>query len=180
MSRSTVSFGAPDEESILKVLRQRAESLAAESSEETIADALSILLFGIGEEWYGVTIPAVREIYNEYLVTPIPCVPPFVLGVINIRGEIVSVTDLRTLLRLPQRQLDLELPVIVVEHGDCSTALVVDVIGDIEEIPKDSVEPPVAPPDKSQAACVSGSVYVGGKLVGLLDLGEILAPIGAE
>jgi purine-binding chemotaxis protein CheW len=174
-----MAFGSAGEESMLRILKARAESLAAESGEETIADALSLLLFAIGDEWYAVTIGSVREIYNEYLVTPVPCVPPFIQGVINIRGEIVSVTDLRTLLRLAPRQMDMELPVIVVEYGDCSTALVIDMIGDIVEIAREALEPPVSTLDKSQAACISGSAYVDGKLVGLLDLGAILAPIGA-
>jgi purine-binding chemotaxis protein CheW len=162
------------------ILRRRAESLAAEQDVEAAADVLSILLFGVGEEWYAVAIEAVREIYNEYLVTPVPCVPSFILGVINIRGEILSVTDIRQLLRLAAADVESRAPVIVVENGRCSTALLVDGIGDIVDIPRGSIEPPVSTLDKSQTAFVAGSVYYDGRLIGLLNLDEVLAPIGVD
>ncbi len=180
MGRPEVAPGQQCEESVLEVLKRRAESLAAEQTEEEVADALSILLFGIGPEWYAIAIECVREIYGEYLITPVPCVPPFILGVINIRGQIISVTDLRTMLRLPAAEFEGLAPLIVVENGGCTTALVVDVIGDIVDVGKDSLEPPVANVDKGHAAYVAGSVFVDGKLIGLLSLDEILAPIGGE
>lgn len=161
------------------ILRRRADSLAAEQDEQAVEDMLSLLLFELGDETYAVAIESVREIYNEYLVTPVPCIPPFILGVINIRGEIVSVTDVKQLLRLPATVLDADSPVIVVENHECTTALVVDVIGDIVDVPSSAVEAPVATLDKSQTAFVSGSVYVGEGLVGLLDLEAVLTPIGA-
>jgi len=163
-----------------EILQRRAESLAAEQEEQVVEDLLSILLFTVSDEWYAVTIDAVREIYNEYVVTPIPCVPTFILGVINIRGEIISVTDIRQLLRLPASEGEIQAPVIVVENGLCATALLMDRIGDIVDIPRESVEPPVSTLDKSQTAFVAGSVYLEGRLVGLLNLDEVLAPIGAE
>ncbi len=162
------------------VLRWRAESLAAEQQEEAAEDALSLLLFSLGEESYAVPIRSVREIYNEFVITPVPCVPQFILGVMNIRGEIVSVTDVKQLLRLPAGQPDAMSPVIVVENDECSTALLVDEIGDITDVPESALEAPVATLDKSQAAFVSGSIYVGGRLVGLLDLEAVLTPIGVE
>ncbi len=167
-------------QSIDDILRRRAESLAAEEEETAAEDVMSLLLFSLGEEWYAVPIRSVREIYNEYLVTPVPCVPQFILGVMNIRGEIVSVTDVKQLLRLPAGEGAGLSPVIVVENEQCSTALLVDEIGDIAEVPFSGVEAPVATLDKSQAAFVAGSIYVDGRLVGLLDLQAILTPIGVE
>lgn len=161
------------------ILRHRADSLATEQDEQAVEDMLSLLLFELGDETYAVAIDSVREIYNEYVVTPVPCIPPFILGVINIRGEIVSVTDVKQLLRLPAAVLSAESPVIVVENERCTTALVVDVIGDIVDVPASAVEAPVATLDKSQTVFVSGSVYVGEGLVGLLDLEAVLTPIGA-
>ncbi len=174
--------GAREEapQSIEDILRRRADSLAAEQQEEAVEDMLSLLLFSLGEEWYAVPIRSVREIYNEYLVTPVPCVPQFILGVMNIRGEIVSVTDVKQLLRLPPAEPDGTSPVIVVDNDKCATALLVDIIGDIADVPYSALEAPVATLDKSQAAFVSGSIFVEGRLVGLLDLEAILTPIGVE
>lgn len=166
------------------VLRRRAESLAIEEIEQAQEERVGVLLFGLGDEWYGVRIAHVREIYNEYVVTPVPCVPDYILGVINIRGEIVSVTDLRTMIGLAARQeesdIDQEvLPVIVVQDGGVCTALTVDRIGDIIDIASDGVEAPLAVTDKVQSESISGAFYTGGQLVAIVNVSKVLAPVGA-
>ena len=112
-----------------EILRQRADSLALEQSEQVEEQRHGILLFSLGEEWYGVRISQVRELYNEYVVTPVPCVPDYINGVVNIRGEIVSVTDLRAMMGLGRTESlsdGQQLPVIVVCDETVCTALVVD------------------------------------------------------
>jgi len=165
-----------------EILRRRAESLAQVQEEAAPEETVGLLMFRLGEEWYAVSIDAVREVYNEYTVTRIPCVPDFVLGVINVRGEIVSVTDLGTLIRVPSRsELDIEheLPsAIIVSTGRCVSAIVVDEIGDIVDVSAGALEPPLSTLDKAQAEYMSGSVYVGGLLVGIVNVEKILEPIG--
>lgn len=162
------------------ILRERADSLALEHADSVDEQLTGMLLFALGEEMYGVRISEVREIYNEYLVTPVPCVPEFIVGVINIRGEIVSVTDLRSIMGLghaPAPTGDEQLPVIVVSDSTVCTALLVDSIGDIVEIAADAIEPPLAATDKAQADYISGTIYNGGKLVALVNLPRVLTPI---
>lgn len=162
-----------------EVLKRRAESLAQESIEEQVGDLMGILLFLIADEWYAVKVEDVREIYQEYSITPIPCVPEFILGVVNIRGEIISMTDIAKLMRLGALASEPGLaPAIVIQNDDCTTAVVVDEIGDIADIPRDGIEPPLSTIDKYQAEFVSGSVYINGRLVGLLNVDRVLAPIG--
>lgn len=167
--------GAADE-----VLRRRAESLAQESISEEATDRLALLLFRIGEEWYSVKVGDVREIYQEYAITPVPCVPDHVLGVVNIRGEILSVTDIARMMRLGAIDMNVPVqpPAIVVQNDECVTALVVDEIGDIADVSGDSIEPPVSIIDRAQADFVSGSVAVSGTMVGLLNVDRVLEPIG--
>lgn len=168
----------PADEVSSDILRRRAESLAAESEEAVSEDLTGILLFDLGEELYGVPIENVREIYQEYAVTRIPCVPDHIHGVINIRGEIVSVTALAQLMNLPRSEGTGELQAIVVQNAECVTAMAVDEIGDIVEVAKDSIEPPVSVIGKAQAEFVAGSVYVDGRLVGLINLDRVLQPVG--
>jgi purine-binding chemotaxis protein CheW len=165
------------------VLRERAQSLALEEQAQVDESQVSVLLFSLGDEWYGVRISEVREIYNEYVVTPVPCVPDFIRGVLNIRGEIVSVTDPRALLGLGRIEIDEGSeapPVIIVADGQICTALMVDAIGDIVDIASDAVEPPVAMWDKAQSEYVSGAFYTGERLVALMNLTRVLAPVGGE
>lgn len=164
-------------------LKERAVALAQREEEAMLDDLVSLLLFRLGDEWYAFPIDGVREIYNEYRVARIPRVPGHILGVINVRGEIVSVTDLGTLFRVPGRTpltLADELPsAIMVERNEHVTAVVVDEIGDIVGIPALSVEPAVSTLDKAQAEFVSGTVYLDGRLVAILNLEKLVEPIGA-
>ena len=121
----------------------------------------------------------VREIFQEYEVTPIPCVPDYICGVVNVRGEILSVTDPAKLMGLGSIGADssVVLPAVVVDKGDVSTALLVDEIGDIVEVPTGSIEPPVSIIDRAQAEFVAGSVFVEERMVGLLNVERVLQPI---
>lgn len=164
-----------------EVLRRRAESLAQEEAEEEIDDSLGLLLFRLGEEWYSVKVDDVREIYQEYTVTLVPCVPSFIRGVVNIRGEIISVTDVASMMSLAATgTADTGAPVIVIQNAECTTAMVVDEIGDIADVPVDMIDPPLSVIDKAQAEYVAGSTYVGDLLVALVEVDRILKPIDAE
>lgn len=163
-----------------EVLRRRADSLAQEGVEDEVDDLFGMLLFRLGEEWYAVRVHDVREIYQEYSVTTIPCVPAFIRGVVNIRGEIISVTDIAALMRLSAPgSHDSEAPAIVIQNSECTTAMIVDEIGDIADVPVDRVEPPLSVIDKAQAEYVAGSVYLGDRLIGLVNVDRILQPIDA-
>lgn len=165
-----------------EVLKQRAESLAQAEEVESAREMLGLLLFRLGEEWYAFAIDGVREIYNDCVVTRIPRVPEFILGVINVRGEIVSVTDLGTMIRVPSRtkyEQGAVLPSAIIIASDASvTAVVVDEIGDIVEVPRDGVESALSTLDKAQAEFIAGSVYIDNGLIGIVNMDKVLEPIG--
>lgn len=163
-----------------EVLERRATSLSLREIDEETSDHLSLLLFRIGEEWYAVSVSAVREIFQEYEITSIPCVPDFILGVVNVRGEILSVTDPARIMRIGEiAPTDgVKPPAIVIANDEVATALVVDEIGDIADVPNSSIEPPVSIIDRAQAEFIEGSVFVDGTMVGLLKVARILEPIG--
>ena len=163
------------------ILRRRAESLAVTTADADVTECTSLLLFRIADEWYAVESGDVREIFQDYVVTPIPCVPGFILGVVNVRGEILSVTD-------PARMMNLGsicgdgrtvCPAVVIASDQVATALVVDEIGDIVEVANGVIEPPVSIIDREQAEFVAGSVFVSDRMVGLLNVERILQPIGS-
>jgi purine-binding chemotaxis protein CheW len=175
-SERTVHYmgGTPDE-----ILERRAESLALEAVEEEVSDRIGILMFRIGDEWYAVRVADVREIFQEYDVTSVPCTPEFILGVTNVRGEILSVTDPALLVGLGRiaAEAGVPLPAVVIKNEATTTALVVDEIGDIVEVPSEAIEPPVSIMDRSQAEFVAGSVFVNDTMIGLLDVDRLLAPV---
>ena len=142
--------------------------------DENAGDQVALLLFRLGVEWYAVRVGDVREIYQEYEVTPVPCVPEFIQGVVNIRGEILSVTDLAKIMGLGSAMAEgVQPPAIVVNNQEVATAMVVDEIGDIIELPQGGIEAPVSIIDRTQAEFVSGSVYVDGTLVGVVNVDRV-------
>ena len=165
-----------------EILRFRAEALALEVADEGVSDLLSLLLFRIGEEWYAVILDDVREIFQEYQVTTSPCVPDFILGVVNVRGEILSVTDPARLMHIGTIEVGegVQPPAIVLTDGDIATAIVVDEIGDITDVAREAIEPPVSIIDRAQAEFVAGSVFVNGTMVGLINVERVLQPIGGS
>lgn len=162
-----------------EILQRRADSLARETEEEEASHRLALLLFRLSDEWYAVRVSDVREIFQEYEITTIPCVPDSVLGVVNVRGEILSVSDPARLMRLGFVDMTGEVmpPAIVVSSGDVVTALVVDEIGDIAEVPNDAIEPAISIIDRAQAEYIAGSVHVEGSMVGLISIDRMLEPV---
>ncbi|MDI6843747.1 MAG: chemotaxis protein CheW [Anaerosomatales bacterium] len=169
-------------EQIQKILRERAASLAQAESEEQAVETRGLLLFRLADETYAVDVEHVREIVNGFTVTRIPCVPSHVLGVINVRGEIVSVIDLAAVLgsssaSSPALVQD-ESSGIIVRFDEVTAMLVVDEIGDIIDVPTASIEPPLSSLDRAHAEMVSGSVYQDGRLIAIVNLARILQPVG--
>ena len=161
------------------VLRQRADTLSREQVDESVERRTEVLAFSVGDEWYAVRIGDVKEILSDYHITWLPSLPEHILGVVNIRGEVTSVTDFRRILGMSDAG-ESEAPMIVVGDEACKTALVVDEIGDIVEIPEGGIEPPLSVIDRRHVEYVEGSVSAGDRLIALVDLEKILEPIGDE
>jgi len=69
---------------------------------------------------------------------------------------------------------------IVIQNDDCTSAIVVDEIGDILDVPRDAVEPPLSTMDRSQAEFIAGSIFIEGRLIGLVNKDRVLDPISAD
>lgn len=175
-SESVSAHMTPDD---LRALAARAASLAAENVEEVATDTVSMLRFRLGPEWYAVGVADVREIFHDYTITPMPCVPRYVRGVVSVRGEILSVTDPALLMQVGRIDLDGAKmpPAVVVVRGGLVTALVVDEIGDIAEVPGEAIEPPIATIDRGHAEFISGTLHVDDALIGVLSVEKVLEPV---
>jgi purine-binding chemotaxis protein CheW len=105
------------------------------------ATMLEILEFRLAQERYAVEVDCVREVQPLRDLTPLPCTPLFVLGIVNVRGRILPVLDLKRLFDLPEKGLT-DLHRIILVHGaDLEFGLLVDVIIGARAIPADSLQP---------------------------------------
>lgn len=106
-----------DPETTRRILRARAQALAPLPEPATAGEQLEVLAFRLAWEDYAVESRFVREVCALEQLTPVPCTPPFVLGMVNLHGEILSVIDLKTFFELPAQGLT-ELNKLIVLAGD--------------------------------------------------------------
>ena len=137
-----------------------------------------VLSFRLGEEIYGVDILTVKEIRGWAPVTRIPQSSDHVLGVLNLRGAIVPIMDLRRLFALASAEFTPVTVVIVMSlatpmgHRECG--IVVDAVSDVVDIPADSVRPTPALAGQANADFIAGLAQVEDRMLILLDAAELL------
>lgn len=100
------------------------------------------LTFLVDTEEYGIAIRYVTEIIGLQKITDIPDLPPVIKGVINLRGRIIPVMDMRSRFRLPAREYDSRTCVVVVNLDSRTIGLIVDRVSEVQVIPAEQVEPP--------------------------------------
>ena len=136
------------------------------------------LTFSLASEEYGVPVLKVREIMKMMDITVVPQVPAHVRGVINLRGKVITVVDLRLKFGFaPQEQTD-ETAIVVVEiavdGGKVQTGLVVDSVSDVLNITADEIEETPSFGDRVRTDNISGMAKVKGRVKILLDLDRAL------
>jgi purine-binding chemotaxis protein CheW len=150
--------------------------LAAKIKIENMNRELHIVGFKVGRETYGVPITSLHEIVRVPEITAVPDAPDYLEGVINLRGKIVSVMDLRKRFGDKQATLRKQNRILVVEYAGRLAGLIVDSASEVLKIPADAVEPPPAAFQDGGLNCVTGLGKVAGRLVVLLDMSKLLAP----
>lgn len=127
---------------VKEVLRGRAQALALEPGREGEGgESLDILEFHLAYETYGIEMSWIRETLPLKDLTPVPCTPPFVLGLINVRGRIMSVIDLKKFFDLPERGLTDLNKVIILHHGGMEFGILADEVCGFRSIPLAELQP---------------------------------------
>jgi purine-binding chemotaxis protein CheW len=136
------SPSAPSVEERKRILKARARELARDSeNEKTIDESLEVVEFLLAYENYGIESCYVREIHPLRELTPVPCTPPFVLGVINVRGQIISVIDIKRFFDLPERGLTDLNKVIILRNTEMELGILADVILGVVRVPLRNLQP---------------------------------------
>lgn len=107
-----------------------------------MADEEHLVIFTLGNENYGVDIGEVWEINTMLEITRIPQAPDFIEGVINLRGQIVPVMDLRKRLGLPAKSYDRDTRIMVIQTMGNRLGLIVDSVSEVVKVSQDVIEPP--------------------------------------
>jgi purine-binding chemotaxis protein CheW len=133
-------------------------------------DEFQLVVFELGEERYGLDIATVYEIIRHQPVTAVPQAPSFVEGVINLRGRIIPVVDLRRRFGMLQGTLTKASRIVVCEAAGTRVGLVVDGVSEVLMVPLDSIEQTPDVASGSDTQYLRGIAKLGERLVILLDL----------
>lgn len=132
--------------------------------------------FKLGEEEYGVDILQVKTIERMMPVTRVPKAPSFVEGVINLRGEIVPVIDLKKRFDLPPSQITDNTRIIIVSLEDITVGMIVDSATEVIQLPQEAIEPAPNITGGIDSSFLDGVGKLNGKLLILLNLSKVLKP----
>ncbi len=135
-----------------------------------------LVVFKVANEEFGVDINEVKEIIRWEEVTRIPNSPPYIKGVINLRGSIIVVNDLAMKLGMPSKNIDDDTRILVVEVGDNTVGMVVDSATEVLRLPGEKIkEAPSIVTDSIDTNYIEGvGVLDEKRLLTLLDLGKVL------
>jgi purine-binding chemotaxis protein CheW len=141
---------------------------------------LHIVGFRVGRETYGAPISSLHEIVRVPEITAVPDAPDYMEGVINLRGKIVSVIDLRKRFGEKNATSGKRNRILVVEHKGRLAGLIVDSASEVLKIPSTDVEPAPAVFEEGGLHCVTGLGKYKGRLIVLLDMAKLLEYSGVQ
>ena len=139
------------------------------------AHLLQLVSFNCGDEVFGIDILKVQEINRIVEITRVPNAPPFVEGVINLRGQIIPIIDLRLRFGLPKKAFEKDTRIIVVEIDGKIIGFIVDSVSEVLRIPKSVTEPPPSIIGNISAEYISAIGKLENRLLILLDLNRIIS-----
>ncbi|MEK6678145.1 MAG: chemotaxis protein CheW [Nitrospirota bacterium] len=154
----------PDED----VLEQNTEEEAAEPSTQYCT-------FRFENELYGIEIDQIQEIINLQKVFPVPRAPNYIMGVINLRGNIVPVIDIKPILKLPMWKQDINSSIVLINaDSNMIIGIVVDEIGDVVSLTGSKIEPLDIKKDDERSKYLTGISKLTDKVLVILDARRII------
>jgi purine-binding chemotaxis protein CheW len=151
----------------------------AQAATAPIETKHQFLAFGLGEEAFAVDIRSVREVIQYGGITPVPLMPGFIRGVINLRGAVVPVVDLDVRLgRAPMaeaRRTCITILAVETPEGPAELGMMVDSVSEVLEIGASEIEPAPTFGSSLRSGFVAGVGRVGGRFVILLDVSQVLS-----
>jgi purine-binding chemotaxis protein CheW len=136
---------------------------------------LQFATFYVGHMLLGVDIRVVQEINRQSEITQVPHAPDYVRGVINLRGDVATIVDLRAILGLPKSDSSQQTRNLIVHHQGEAIGLLVDQISDILTLRDDEISPPPTNVDGVDGRLMSGVCTLESDIVVLLDIDEVLS-----
>jgi len=144
------------------------------SAERTMSDDLQLVSFKIGTEEFGVDILKVQEINRMVEITKVPQAPHYVEGVINLRGKVIPIVDLRKRFNLELKEHDKNTRIVVVDIGGNIMGMIVDSVSEVLRLPANTIEPPPEIVTGINSEYIKGVAKLDDRLLIFLDLSKVI------
>jgi purine-binding chemotaxis protein CheW len=142
--------------------------------EKAQGNRLNLVTFTLGLDHYGVGLEMVREIQRAGRITPVPTAPDFIVGVMNLRGNILSVVDIRTFFGLPKVTIGDKTRILVVEGAGLRIGILVERVDEITDVKEEDIKPPLSSDKGLAEDYIRGIVTYRGEMLIVIDLGKVL------
>lgn len=154
--------------------------VAAEAVEGVTEEEIRVCLFSVGEDTYAIPVEVLTEIIIPQKLFPVPTTPGHVLGVINLRGNIIPIVDIRPILSLSQKNIAGQIAIL--RHHQVPLGIVVDAVVEVASIPKSRfldlpAELAAQQPGKSRNRFLQSIIQREGGVAALLDIEKVLDEI---
>ena len=137
-------------------------------------DTRQFVVFRIGQEEYGVDIQKVSIIEKMMNIARVPTTPAYILGVINLRGEIIPVMDLRQRFDMPAREPDDDTRIIIFRIGEVALGMLVDMVSEVHQLSEANIESVTSITNDRTLDYITGVGKIDGRLVTLLHVEKLI------
>ncbi|VBB08072.1 Hypothetical protein LUCI_3337 [Lucifera butyrica] len=135
---------------------------------------VQLVVFKLGREEYGISILQVQEIKKMTDITRVPHTPDYIKGVINLRGSVLPVLDLKKRLSLPPQEYTEDTRIIIAKVEEITVGMIVDAVSEVMAIPQENIEPPFTAVGGIATNYISGVGKLENRLLILLNLDSIV------
>jgi purine-binding chemotaxis protein CheW len=155
------------------------DALVTKKTKDTtvVPDIMQLVTFKLGNEEYAVDILKVQEINRMKEITRVPNTPAYVEGVINLRGKVIPVVNLRSKFSLTERENDIQSRIMIMDIQGITMGLVVDAVSEVLRIPSNIVEPTPQMASNISTEYIKGIAKLEDRLIILLDMDMLVGKV---
>ena len=155
------------------------EDMMVETEDEVLEN--KYLMCKLGNEVYGIDIQHVTDIIELQKITEVPDMPPYVKGVINLRGQVIPVIDLRLRFRMEERAYDDRTVITVVQIRNNSIGFIIDTATEVQDIPEKDIDPPPKfQGEEAKQKYIFGLGKIDSEVIILLDIEKLMGEAELE
>jgi len=141
---------------------------------QDLNETIKLVIFRVNDEEYGVDVSLIKSIERMMQITRVPNVQEYIMGVMNLRGSVIPVVDLRVRFGFPATEIKEETRIIVLSIDELEVGIIVDSCSDVTDIKRENIEPPPSVVGAIESTFIQGVTKIDRRLVILLDMEQTL------